>query len=293
METKSSTRPKLNKIHKEKVDRAAFKPKIVSHAEWVKSRKELLAEEKDVTRHIDAVVNLRRSMPWEEVTKDYVFKSETGNVKLAELMTTERPELIVYHMMYPENDDFPCSTCSYFIDGFNGYTPHLNQRCNIVVVGKADIDKLTELRVKKGWTTPVLSSVANDFNLDYGVERTKQEEAAYKDKTLTAIKYNYGEVSPWPVSQYPGVSVFAKHDGKVYHTYSGYARGLDIINAGNALMDLLPFGREGFQPKHKHLYEEETQLFQKSDSSSTLSPAGKHKKSDDSSHAESGKRQKT
>jgi len=227
---------------------------VVNQEEWVKARKALLEEEKDLTRHMDEVVQKRLDMPWVEITKDYVFQGSTGAVRLIDLFTDDHQELFVYHLMFDPADEDCCPTCSWFVDGFDGYYPHLVQRANLVAVGKAPYDKISALAKRQHWQIPVLSSFDSDFNEDMAVERNAKEKA---DKSAL-LRYNFHNPVDYPINQYPGLSVFAKKDGKVFLTYGAFARGLDFVHTGDAILDMLPFGREGFAPKHKSKYRAPT-----------------------------------
>jgi len=238
-ETRSIKRQKLNKIHEKQENRR--EPKVVKHVDWITARKALLEKEKELSRHIDEVIKARQELPWELVEKEYVFQSPDGKVKLTDLCTAEKPELFVYHLMFDPAEDSPCPTCCFFVDGFNGYYPHLISRCNVIVSAKAQIEKLSALRKAKKWGFPVLSAHDSTFNVDFGVERTEEQKA----KKLPLDTYNYGNPG-FVCNQMPGLSVFVKKDGAIFHTYSAYSRGLDIVNAGHSMLDMLPFGRDGF-----------------------------------------------
>jgi len=221
----------------------------VSHDDWIKARKNLLEKEKELSRHIDEVIAARQAMPWEVVNKDYEFDSVDGKVKLSQLFAVDKTELFVYHLMFDPEDDSACNTCQFFVDGFNGYYPHISSRCNIYVIAKAPISKLAALHKAKQWKLAVLSSHECTFNEDFCVERTAEEKAQKKP----LVKYNYDNAGPWVVNQMPGLSIFVKRHGVTYHTYSAYARGLDIVNAGHSMLDMLPYGRDGFSPKYTGL----------------------------------------
>jgi len=238
----ASAYPKLEKLHEKVAPEQASQP-IVDHDKWVEARKKLLEQEKQLTRHVDQVIALRRQMPWEEVKTDYVFQSTTGPVHLSQFFQGDKKDLIVYHLMFSDKDEKACPNCSLWNDGFNGYFPHVKQRASFVAVARANASKLNNFAKLKGWSFPVVSSEGTTFNKDFGVENP------------AAGGYNYGSGWPYPVSDYPGVSIFRKgSDGKIYHTYSTYARGLDQLNGCHALFDLLPEGRNGFRFQHKESY---------------------------------------
>jgi predicted dithiol-disulfide oxidoreductase (DUF899 family) len=228
--------------------------KVVSHEEWVEARKTLLQEEKNLSRHIDYVTKLRQQLPWEKVSTDYTFDGVNGEVKLSSLFDKEKGvrDLVIYHAMFGPKDDNCCPVCVSFLDGWTGYLPHLQHHRKIAfaAVARASIDKINAVKARNGWKFTVLSSGKSTFNVDYKVacpESTSTEE----NKTSSSLQYNYGGGWPHaaqnPHAEFPGLSVFHLGlDGGIYHTYSCYARGLDILHAGNQLLDLLPHGRNGF-----------------------------------------------
>jgi len=238
--------PKLNEIHK--AQQSHPEPKIVPGEEWEKKRRELLAAEKNLLRQQDAVTKLRQEMPWEEVTKNYVFQRLDGtDVSLAALFREGKDDLIVYHFMFDPTWDEPCSFCSMWSDGYNGFLPFILDKVNFAVVAKAPPAKLKATADLKGWKFDFLSSGGSDFNHDFHVEKAEGEFKGY----------NYGSGWPWAATQYPGLSVLTKRNGKIFHTYSTYSRGLETSNSAWAIFDLLPFGRDGWGPKHRHQYEKQ------------------------------------
>jgi len=220
---------------------------VVDHEAWVKARKALMEEEKNLIRHMDHVSKARQELPWELVSQDYVFDSVDGPKKLSELFKPEEHirDLIVYHLMFPPSDDEPCATCSSYVEGFDAYRPQIvaHRKANLVAIGRAPIEKINAIAKRKGWNLPVLSCFKNSFNTDFGITIPDEEL-----KAKTAKFYNYGFGQNYDgVQDYPGCSVFRiGQDNQIYHTYSTYARGLDILNAGNMLCDLLPHGRDGY-----------------------------------------------
>jgi len=210
---------------------------VVSHEEWVSARKALLVKEKELTHQRDQLSQLRRELPWEAVEKDYSFEGPDGPVTLSELFEG-RDQLIVYHMMAVGiSGETPCRLCSFWADSFNGITPHLNDRdVTLVVVSRAPLSELKKHAKRAGWTFPMVSSAETDFNLDYHVWFRPE------DIENGTIDYNYGDQHPLPDA--PGVSVFAKGpDGKAFHTYSTYGRGIDTLNEAFQYLDLVPKGR--------------------------------------------------
>ncbi len=220
--------------------------KVVSHEEWVTARKKHLAKEKEFTRLRDQLSRERRELPWELVGKNYTFEGESGKVTLHDIFAG-RSQLVIYHAMFNPDTagphttwtpDAPCFSCSWWMDNFNGITVHLNHRdITMVAVSLAPYEKLAAYKKRMGWTFPWFSSVGSDFNFDYHVSFAPDQLADGK------VEYNY-HLFPWSMSEAPGISVFLKDDGKIYHTYSTYARGLDMLNVAYHYMDLVPKGRD-------------------------------------------------
>ena len=214
------------------------KHKIVAHNQWMAARKALLAKEKKFTKLRDQLSAQRRALPWEKVEKQYVFEGPDGRQALAELFDG-RSQLIVYHFMFGPDWNAGCPHCSHWADNFNGVIVHLNQRdVTMVAVSRAPLAKLMAYRQRMGWSFKWLSSLGSEFNFDYGVSFTPEETA--RKKAL----YNYVLQDP-EVSEREGVSVFYKDAaGAVFHTYSTYARGIDMMNVDYNFLDLVPKGRD-------------------------------------------------
>ena len=220
--------------------------KVVSHDEWVAARKQHLAKEKELTHMRDQLSRERRELPWELVDKDYTFEGESGKVSLADVFDG-RSQLVVYHAMFnPEtagphttySADAACFVCSWWMDNFNGITVHLNHRdITMVAVSIAPYPAIAAYKKRMGWSFPWYSSARSDFNFDYRVSFTPDELKAGK------VDYNY-RLTPFPMSEAPGISVFLKDGDTIYHTYSTYARGLDMLNVAYHYMDLVPKGRD-------------------------------------------------
>ena len=221
--------------------------KVVPHDAWVAARKKHLGKEKEFTHMRDQLSRERRDLPWELVEKEYIFEGEMGKQSFADLFQG-RHQLVIYHAMFnPDTagpattwtQDAPCFSCSFWMDNFNGVTVHLNHRdISIVAVSLAPYAKLAAYKQRMGWTLPWFSSVGSDFNFDYHVSFTQDELKA------GTVEYNY-RPGRWPMSEAPGLSVFFKdEDSKIYHTYSAYARGLDMLNVAYHYMDLAPKGRD-------------------------------------------------
>jgi predicted dithiol-disulfide oxidoreductase (DUF899 family) len=208
---------------------------VVAHDEWLEAREQLLAKEKEFTRARDELTRQRQALPWEPVEKEYVFDGPNGKQTLAGLFDG-RSQLIVYHFMFGPEDDVGCKSCSFWADNFNPNVIHLNARdVSFAAVSRAPFDKLEAYRGRMGWDFHWVSSGETDFNFDYGVSFTpeQQEEAIY----------NYGSLLP-RVPDREGLSVFAQDDGQIFHTYSAYARGIDLVNTAYNYLDLVPKGRD-------------------------------------------------
>lgn len=217
--------------------------KVVSPAEWLAARKKLLTKEKEFTRLRDALSRLRREMPWEKVEKKYVFEGANGKQTLADLFDG-RSQLIVYHFMFGPGWKEGCPSCSYLADSFDGATIHLEHRdTTFVVISRATLPEIEAFKRRMGWKFKWVSSNGSDFNYDFRVSFTKEETTSGKPF------YNYGTIV-FPSEEGPGASVFFRKDGEVFHTYSTYARGLDILLPTYNFLDLTAKGRdeEGIKP---------------------------------------------
>jgi predicted dithiol-disulfide oxidoreductase (DUF899 family) len=220
--------------------------KVVSHDEWVAARKKHLAKEKEFTRMRDQLSRERRELPWERVEKAYAFEGEDGKASMHDLFEG-RNQLVIYHAMFnPETAgpdtswtaDAACFACSWWMDNFNGITVHLNHRdITIGAVSIAPYPAIAAYKKRMGWSFPWYSSASSDFNFDYHVSYTPDEVKASK------AEYNY-QVNPVGGSEGPGVSVFLKDGDGIYHTYSTYTRGLDMLNVAYHYIDLTPKGRD-------------------------------------------------
>ena len=220
--------------------------KVVSHGEWVAARKKHLAKEKEFTRLRDQLSRERRELPWELVEKDYTFGGESGPVSLHDVFDG-RSQLVIYHAMFdpetagpdtPWTADAACFACSWWMDNFNGITVHLHHRdITIVAVSRARYPAIAAYKKRMGWSFPWYSSADSDFNFDYHVSFTPNALRAGK------VEYNYRPTS-WSGSEAPGISVFLKDGDKIYHTYSAYERGLDMLNVAYHYLDLVPKGRD-------------------------------------------------
>ena len=214
--------------------------RVVSRNQWIEERKALLAREKEFTQLRDQLSHARRDLPWVRVDKDkdYVFDGAGGKQTLAELFAG-RQQLIVYHLMFDPSWEEACSRCSFWADNFNGVLIHLNQRdVSLVAISRAPFAKLAAFQKRMGWSFNWVSSFANDFNHDYHVSFAPEQIAQGE------VIYNYRLVKN-SMSERPGISVFYKDPGgTIFHTYSCYARGLDMLNVAYHYLDLTPKGRD-------------------------------------------------
>lgn len=210
--------------------------KIVDDEAWIAARKELLAEEKAFTRARDALAAKRRALPWRRVAENYLFETETGTKALDDLFGFHS-QLIVQHFMYGPDWKAGCPSCSFWADNFDHIVPHLAARnVAFTAVSRAPLEKLLAYRQRMGWTFPWASSYGTDFNRDFGV--TFEDSEVEEGRT----PYNY-TLGSFPSGEAPGISVFAKKDGHVFHTYSAYARGLEDFNGAYRYLDATPYGR--------------------------------------------------
>ncbi len=211
---------------------------VVSHEQWIAARTAFLVKEKEFTRLRDELSRQRRELPWENVTKTYIFTGENGTETLAALFEN-RSQLVVYHFMFDPAWDAGCPHCSFWADNFDPIIIHLNHRdITMVAISQAPYEKIVAYRKRMGWSFKWLSSGGSDFNFDYQVAFTPKE-VANKDAF-----YNYTRQNP-QAPQREGVSVFYKDgSGSIFHTYSAYARGIDLVNTAYNYVDLTPKGRD-------------------------------------------------
>lgn len=212
--------------------------RVVSAQDWLAARQQLLKKEKELTRSRDELAALRRELPWEAVTKEYRFEGADGSQSLPELFDG-RSQLIIYHFMFAPDWDAGCPHCSHWADNFNGGIVHLNQRdVTMIAVSRTPYPRLEAYRRRMGWSFKWVSSWGSDFNFDFRVSFTREELEAKR------AFYNYAWQDPG-VGEREGVSVFCRDGGgRVFHTYSAYARGIDIFNTDYNLLDLTPKGRD-------------------------------------------------
>jgi predicted dithiol-disulfide oxidoreductase (DUF899 family) len=229
--------------------------------EWLAARLELLAAEKELTRRSDELARQRQQLPWVRIEKDYPFETDEGSASLADLFQG-RSQLLVYHFMFGPEYTAGCPACSAIADGFDGSVVHLeNHDVTLMAVSRAPIDAIQAYKRRMGWTFPWASSLGSDFNFDFNVSVTEEQqrdgmvEYNFQPRDLRPL-LEAGDEGPvaevaamtgTDVATYtreaPGMSAFALEDGVVYHTYSAYARGVDTLWAMYQWLDRAPLGR--------------------------------------------------
>jgi predicted dithiol-disulfide oxidoreductase (DUF899 family) len=213
---------------------------VVTHDRWVAERKTLLAREKELTRLRDEIARERRALPWERIEKNYVFDTPEGQRSLAELFEGRR-QLMVQHFMFAPEWEQGCKSCSFMADHTDGANVHLAHRdLTLLAVSRAPLADIERYRQRMGWQFKWVSSHGSDFNHDFGVSFTPEERVKGKGE----VYYNYG-MQPFPQEEAPGISVFYQDEaGDVFHTYSTYGRGVEVMMHTYRLLDLTPKGRD-------------------------------------------------
>ena len=211
---------------------------IVSQEEWLAARRQHLSKEKEFTRLRDALSAERRELPWVKVENEYLFDTPTGQETLADLFDG-RSQLLVYHFLFGPGWEQGCPSCSFLSDHIDGANLHLPQRdVTLLAVSRAPLAQIEAFKQRMGWRFRWVSSYENDFNQDYHVSFTPDEMAQGE------VYYNYG-MTQFPSEEAPGISAFYKDpDGAIFHTYSAYARGLDMLVGAYNYLDLVPKGRD-------------------------------------------------
>jgi predicted dithiol-disulfide oxidoreductase (DUF899 family) len=212
--------------------------KVVSQKEWLAARKTLLAKEKKFTRLRDQLNRQRRNLPWVQVEKDYVFEGSQGHESLSDLFGGKN-QLIVYHFMFGPRWKEGCPHCSFWADHFDGATIHLRQRdTTLVVISRAPWKEIEPFKRRMGWHFKWISSFGNDFNFDYNVSFTPEQIKTQR------LFYNYA-ITRMAIDEREGVSAFYQDPkGSIFHTYSAYARGIDLLNTAYNFLDLTAKGRD-------------------------------------------------
>ena len=211
---------------------------VVPRDQWLAERKTLLAQEKELTRLRDQVARERRALPWVQIEKNYVFDTPQGKRSLAELFEGRR-QLMVQHFMFGPGWEQGCPSCSYMADHTAGMQVHLEHRdVSFVAVSRATLPEIERFRRRMGWQFAWVSSNGSDFNYDFHVSFRPQ------DRVDGTVNYNYGMVE-FPAEEAPGISLFYKDgEGRVFHTYSTYGRGVEVMMGTYNMLDLTPKGRD-------------------------------------------------
>ena len=231
---------------------------VGTREEWRTARVALLEAEKELTRRSDELAQQRQQLPWVRVDKDYRFDTNDGEATLADLFRG-RSQLIVHHFMFPPAWPEGCPSCSSVADGYNGFRVHLeNHDVAMTTVSRAPIEKLTAYKQRMGWSFPWASTFKSDFNFDFGVSYTEEQIARGAEHNFRPLQIdlnmlpNKGKGSePVDAGESHGVSAFALDDGVVYHTYSSYARGSDVLWGMYQWLDRAPLGRNESGPWFK------------------------------------------
>jgi predicted dithiol-disulfide oxidoreductase (DUF899 family) len=219
-------------------DESLRKHRVVSRDEWLRERAEFLKKEKAFVRQREQLAEERRALPWEKVDKPYVFDAPGGQQTLADLFESQR-QLVVYHFMFNPEAEAACKHCSFWGDHYSSPPVHLKHRDTaFVAISRAPLAKIEAFRKRMGWTFRWVSSGNTDFNYDFQASFTPAQL-----KTGTVF-YNYTNTPAGPPDR-EGLSVFIKNaNGEIFHTYSTYARGIDMVNATYQILDLTPKGRD-------------------------------------------------
>lgn len=228
--------------------------KVVSRDTWLLARKALLKKEKSFARARERLAQDRRNLPWVQIDTPYLFEGPQGRESLADLFG-KKSQLIVYHFMFGPGWKEGCPHCSFWADHYDGMLPHLGARdTSFVVISRAPLEEIQPFQKRMGWTFKWLSSNRNDFNYDFHASFRPEEIKTGK------VFYNYENVAMGGMTDREGISVFTKDKkGKIYHTYSTFARGIDPVNPTYQFLDLVPKGRDEhgrgqFWVRYKHKY---------------------------------------
>jgi predicted dithiol-disulfide oxidoreductase (DUF899 family) len=211
---------------------------VVTRDRWIADRKALLAREKEMTRLRDELARERRQLPWVLVDKPYVFDAPGGPRTLAELFDGRR-QLVVQHFMFAPGWEQGCKSCSFMADHVDGARPHLAQRdVSFVAISRAPLADIERFRERMGWQFPWVSSFRTDFNRDFHVSFSPEE------RERGEVYYNFG-MTAFPLEEAPGISAFLRDDaGRVFHTYSTYGRGVELMMGAYDFLDISPVGRD-------------------------------------------------
>lgn len=214
------------------------RPHLVTRNDWIAARKSLLAREKALTRLRDQIARERRELPWVRLEKDYAFDTLSGPRRLIELFQG-RGQLLVQHFMFGPGWEEGCKSCSFMADHLDGMSAHLAQRdIALLAISRAPLAEIERFRQRMGWRFAWASSNGNDFNRDFHVS------FAPEDRVGGEVHYNYHRTA-FPADEAPGISIFVKNDAsEVFHTYSTFGRGVEVMMGAYSLIDLTPKGRD-------------------------------------------------
>jgi predicted dithiol-disulfide oxidoreductase (DUF899 family) len=240
--------------------------RVGTRQEWLAARTKLLEAERELTRRSDQLARERRDLPWVRVDKDYRFETNEGTKTLEELFGG-RSQLLVYHFMFGPAYDAGCPTCSAAADTFDGGVVHMNQRdVTFLCVSRAPLEKLQAYERRMGWSFPWVSSAGSDFNFDFGISFTEEQqregaeynyrpvrlmsilEAGVAADAIADLATAVGSDIAGYLTELPGLSAFALEDGVVYHTYSTYARGGEFVLGFYPFLDRVARGRDEGDP---------------------------------------------
>lgn len=222
--------------------------KVGTREEWQVAREALLEREKELTRRNDELAAERRELPWVRVDKEYTFETDEGSKTLAELFDG-RSQLLVYHFMFGPEYTAGCPVCSSAADTFNGAVEHLKARdVSLLCISRALLERLQAYERRMGWSFPWVSSHDSDFNFDFGDSATEEQIAPFLEGDVPPVVAQLatacGTDAAGYLAEQQGLSAFALSDGVVYHTYSAYARGVEIVMGFYPLLDRAPKGRD-------------------------------------------------
>jgi predicted dithiol-disulfide oxidoreductase (DUF899 family) len=228
-------------------------PRIVDRDEWLAARTALLEREKEHTHLADELAQARRALPWLPVDKSYTLQTADGPKTLAELFDGHS-QLVVYHFMFGPDYDHGCPVCSSIADSFNGVLAHLRARdTTMICVSQAPVEKLMAEKERLGWSFEWASSYESDFNSDYEHSLTREQTAEWVPTAPSIVTQNAADCGTDPagyMTQRPGLSVFALHDGEVYLTYASTNRGLEVVMTYYGILDRTPLGRDEGEPAY-------------------------------------------
>lgn len=248
--------------------RAMDQAKVVSSPEWLAARMVLLQKEKEFTRLRDELTRQRQQLPWEKVQKSYIFEGPNGKETLSDLFR-EQSQLIVYHFMFGPGWKEGCPSCSFLSDHLDASVPHLAARdVRLAVVSRAPWPEIERFKKRMGWRFHWVSSNATEFNFDYHVSMTGEERGKPE------VYYNY-QMQTFPSEERPGTSVFYKDPaGNIFHTYSSYGRGLDMLVGAYNWLDIVPKGRDEEGLVHTMAWVRHHDKYQEGREPDPGSPAG-------------------